>query len=73
MVKGAANDGVGTVVQRLERLHVAVPPHEHHRCAGEVVGQPRRRPAGGGGVVSSGSVFGSTQCFRKLLEKNFRG
>jgi hypothetical protein len=65
------DDGVGTVVQRLERQHVAVPPHEHHRCAGEVVGQPGRRLVGGGGVVSSGSVFGSTQCLRKLLKKNF--
>jgi hypothetical protein len=67
VVKGAADDGVGTVVQRLERRYVAVPPHEHRRCAGEVVGQPWRRPVGGGGVVSSGRVFGSTQCFRKLL------
>jgi hypothetical protein len=25
-----------------------------------------------GGVVSSGSMFGSTQCLRKLLKKNFR-
>ena len=73
VVEGAADDGVGTVVQRLERLHVAVPPHEHHRCAGEVVGQPRQRLAGGGGVVSSGSVFGSTQCLRELLKKNFGG
>jgi hypothetical protein len=28
--------------------------------------------ADGGGVVSSGSMFGSTQCLRKLLKKNFR-
>jgi hypothetical protein len=26
----------------------------------------------GGGVVSSGSMFGSTQCLRKLPKKNFR-
>jgi hypothetical protein len=31
---------------------VAVSPHEHHRSAGEVIGQPRRRLAGGGSVVS---------------------
>jgi hypothetical protein len=71
VVKGSANDGVGTIVQRLERRYMAVPPHKHHRSAGEVVGQPRRRLAGGGGVVSSGSVFGSTQCLRKLFKKNF--
>jgi hypothetical protein len=50
---------------------MAVSPHEHHRCAGKVVGQPRRRLAGGGGVVSGGSVFGSTQCLRKLFKKKF--
>jgi hypothetical protein len=72
VVEGAANDGVGAVVQRLERRYVAVPPHEHCRCAGEVVGQLRRRPVAGGGVVSCGRVFGSTQCLRKLLKKNFR-
>ncbi len=72
VVQGAANDGVGTVVQRLERRYVAVPPHEHCRCAGEVVGQLRRRLAGGGGVVSSGRVFGSTQCLRKLLKKSWK-
>ena len=66
VVERAANDGVGTVVQRLERRYVAVSPHEHHRSAGEVVGQ-----AGGGSVVSSGSVFGSTQCLRKLFKKKF--
>ena len=60
VVEGAANDGVGTVVQRLKRRYVAVSPHEHHRSAGEVVGQPLPRLAGGGGIVSSGSVFGST-------------
>jgi len=26
-----------------------------------------------GGVVSSGGMFGSTQCLRKLLKKNFEG
>jgi hypothetical protein len=44
VVKGAANDGVGAVIQRLERRYVAVLPHEHCRCAGEVVGQLRRQP-----------------------------
>ncbi len=43
VVQGAANDGVGAVVQRLERRYVPVPPHEHRRCAGEVFGKLRRR------------------------------
>ncbi len=49
LVQGAANDGVGAIVQRLERRYVAVPPHEHCRCAGEVIGKLRRRPADCGG------------------------
>jgi hypothetical protein len=53
VVERAADDGVGTVVQRLERRYVAVSPHEHHRSAGKVVGQPRRRLAGGGGVLEN--------------------
>jgi hypothetical protein len=39
VVQGAANDGVGAVVQRLERRYVPVPPHEHRRCAGDVIGR----------------------------------
>jgi hypothetical protein len=71
VVQGAAKDGVGAVVQRLERRYVSVMPHKHHRSAGEVGRQLPRRSGGGGGVVSSGSMFGSTQCLRKLLKKNF--
>jgi hypothetical protein len=71
VVQGAANDGVGAVVLRLERRYVAIPPHEHCRCAGEVVRKLRRQPADSGSVVSSGRVFGSTQCLRKLLKKSF--
>ncbi len=71
VVQGVANDGVGAVVQRVERRYVAVPPHEHCWCAGEVIGKLRRRPADGGGVVSSGRVFGSTQCLGKFLKKSF--
>ena len=71
VVEGAAVDGVGTVLQRLERRYVAITPHEYHRCVGEVVGQSRRRLAGGGSVVSGGSVFGSTQCLRKFFKNNF--
>jgi hypothetical protein len=33
MVQGAAKDGVGAVVERLKRQHMAVPPHEHRLCA----------------------------------------
>jgi hypothetical protein len=43
VVKGAANDGERAVVPRLEWLYVAVPPHEHRWCAGEVIGELRRR------------------------------
>ena len=73
VVQRTANDGVGAVVQGLERRYVAVSPHEHHRSAGEVIRQPRRRLAGGGSVVSGNSMFGSTQCLRKLLKKRFWG
>ncbi len=57
IVKGAADDVA--IVQRLERRYVAVPPHEHRRCAGEVVRQPRRRLAGGGWRAAAG---GRRQC-----------
>jgi hypothetical protein len=66
-VKGVANDGVGAVVE-LERRYVAVSPHEHCRCAGEVVRQLRRRAAA---VLCLVVVFGSTQCLRKLFKKSF--
>ncbi len=61
MVQGAAKDGVGAIIERLKWRHVAVPPHEHCRCACQVVGQLRRQSVGNGSVVSSGRVFGSTQ------------
>ncbi len=72
VVQGAGNDSVGTVVKRLEQRYMAVQPHKHCRCADEVIGKLRRQLAGSGGVVSSGRVFGSTQCLRKLLKKSFR-
>jgi hypothetical protein len=72
-----AYDGVGTVAQRLERRYVAVPPHKHHRSPGEVVGQLRRRLAGGGGwrgaavlclvAVSSAALNVLENCSRKIL------
>jgi hypothetical protein len=70
VVQRAAKDCVWAVVQRLERRYMSVPPHKHCQSAGEVVGQLRQRSAGGGSVVSSDSMFGSTQCLRKLLKKN---
>ncbi len=70
VMQRAVNDGIGAVIKRLERRYMAVPPHEHRRCAGEVIGQLRWGTAASGGVVSSGGMFGSTQCLRKLLKKN---
>ncbi len=72
-MQGAANDGVGAVVQRLERRYVSVPPHEHRRCTVKVVGQLRRRSTGGSSVVSSGSMFGITQCLRNCSRKMLEG
>jgi hypothetical protein len=43
VVKGAANDGERAVVPRLEWRYVGVPPHEHRWCAGEFIGELRRR------------------------------
>jgi hypothetical protein len=43
VVQGEANYSVWAVVHRLERRYVSVPPHEHGRCAGEIIGQLRRR------------------------------
>jgi hypothetical protein len=71
VMQGAAKDGVGAIVERLKRWYVAIPPHEHGPCAGEVIGQLQWRPAGGGCVVSSGRVLGSTQCLRELFKKIF--
>jgi hypothetical protein len=72
VVQGAANDGVGAVVQRLEQRYVAVSPHEHSQCTGEVIRQLQRRSTGGGGVVSSGSGSAALSvlenCSRKILE-----
>jgi hypothetical protein len=71
VIQGVAKEGVGTIVERLERWYVAVPPHEHRQCAGKVIGQLRQQPAGSGGVVSSGRVFGSIQCLKESFKKIF--
>jgi hypothetical protein len=52
MMQGAAKDGIGAVVERLEWQYVAIPPQKHCRCTGDVVGQLQRQPAAGGTVVS---------------------
>ncbi len=69
VVQGAANDGVGAVVQRLEWRYVAVPPHEHCRRAGEVVGQLRRRAAAVLCLVAECSAALSVleNCSRKIF------
>jgi hypothetical protein len=68
MVQGSAKDGVGAVV---EWWDMSVPPEEHCWRAGQGVWKLRLRLLGHGGVVSSGSVFSSTQYLRKLLQKFF--
>ncbi len=70
VVQGAANDGVGAVIQRLERAARGRPASQTPPVRGR--GHWAAAAAVGSGVVSSGSMFGSTQCLRKLLEKNFR-
>jgi hypothetical protein len=57
VMQGAAKDGVGAVVELLKQWYVLILPDEHRWCEGEVIGQLRRWPAGGGGVVSSGRVL----------------
>jgi hypothetical protein len=48
VVQGAANDGVGAVIERLERRYMALPPYKHRRCTGKgraaaaAVGERRR-------------------------------
>ncbi len=43
VMQGATNDGVGAVIKQLERWYMAVPPHKHCHCAGEVIRQLQRR------------------------------
>ncbi len=64
-MQGVSKDGVGAAVVRLERWHVAVP------LKNTVGARARSSGSCGGGVVSSGRMFGSTECLRKLLKKNF--
>jgi len=66
-MQGPPQDGIGTVVERLERRHVAVAADEDGRCSCQSVREVRRRSPSGSCVVSNGSMFGSTQCLRKLF------
>jgi hypothetical protein len=70
VVQGAANDSVWAVVHRLERRYVSVPPHEHSRCAGDIVGQLRRRAAVVLCLVAvcSAALSVLENCPRKILE-----
>ncbi len=45
VMQGAANDGVGAIIKQMERLYMAIPPHKHRQCTGEVIRQLQRRPA----------------------------
>ncbi len=70
VVQGVANDGVWAVVHRLERRYMSVPPHEHHRCAGKVIGQLRRRSAAVLCLVAVclAALSVLENCSRKILE-----
>jgi hypothetical protein len=71
VIQGAANDGVGAVIKRLERRYDAVPPHEHRWCAGEVIGQLRRRAEAVCLVeVCSAALSVLENCSRKIFEGN---
>ncbi len=73
VVQGAANDGVGAIIQRLQRRYMAVSLHEHGRCAGEVVGKLRRQTAAVLCLVAECSAALSVleNCPRKVLEERF--
>ncbi len=70
VVQGAENDSVWAVVHLLERRYVSVPPHEHRRCAGEIVGQLRRRAAAVLCLVAvcSAALSDLENCSRKILK-----
>ncbi len=72
VMQGAANDDVGAVIKRLERRYVAVTPHEHRRCVGEVVGQLRRRAAAVLCLVEvcAAALSVLENCSRKIFEVN---
>jgi hypothetical protein len=79
VVQGAANDGVGAVVQRLERWYVPFPPHEHRRCEGEVVGKLRAAAVLCLVAECSAALSVLENCSRKVLggisgdSKNWQG
>jgi hypothetical protein len=62
-------DGEGALVERLERRDMAVSPDEHRQRAGQGVWQLWRWLPGRSVVVSSGRMFVSIQCLRKLHKK----
>jgi hypothetical protein len=62
-------DGEGALVERLERRDMAVPPDEHRPRTSQGVWQLWQRLPGRSVVVSSGRMFGSIQCLRKLHKK----
>ncbi len=71
-MQGAAKDGIGAIVKRLERRFVAVPPHEHRQCAGEVIKKLRRRAATVLCLVEvcSAALSVLENCSRKIFEGN---
>jgi hypothetical protein len=61
VMQGVAKDSVGAVIEWLKWRYVAVPPHDHRRCAGKVVWQLRRRSA---------ALSVLENCSRKSFEGN---
>jgi hypothetical protein len=72
VMQGAAVVGVGAVVKWLERRYVAVPPHKHRRCTGQVVGQLLQRAAAVLCLVEvcSAALSVLENCPRKNFEGN---
>ncbi len=70
VVQRAEKDGVGAVVQWLERRYVSVLPHKHCRSGCKVIGQLRRQAAAVLCLVAvcSAALSVFENCSKKILE-----